>query len=223
MKKAVWIFLVGSCVVGAAFASGKAEQVVSKTDNSYAMGMLIGEDLKESGLDINYAAFARGLRETIEGNPRFDVEEAVALVRNAFNVIEAERNVQFQAEEQQFLATNAQKEGIKTTASGLQYEIIAEGTGNKPTIEDTVSIQYEGKLPQGTIFDSSYARGAPEEFQLDSIIQGFSEGLQLIQEGGTIILYIPSHLAYGPQGIAEVIPPYSVLIFKVELLTILEK
>jgi FKBP-type peptidyl-prolyl cis-trans isomerase len=121
-----------------------------------------------------------------------------------------------------FLAENSQKEGIITTASGLQYEVISEGTGARPQITDTVRVNYEGSLIDGQMFDSSYQRGEPTEFPLNGVIPGWSEGLQLMTEGSNYRFYIPSDLAYGSQGASGVIPPYSALIFNVELISVVK-
>lgn len=121
---------------------------------------------------------------------------------------------------QAFLASNATAEGVQTTASGLQYKVEVEGTGAKPTASDTVTVNYEGTLVDGTIFDSSYARNQPVTFPLNQVIAGWTEGLQLMSVGSTYMFYIPSDLAYGAAGRPPVIPPNSVLVFKVELLDI---
>ena len=119
-----------------------------------------------------------------------------------------------------FLASNASAEGVQTTASGLQYKVVTEGTGAKPTAADTVTVNYEGTLVDGTVFDSSYARNEPVTFPLNGVIAGWTEGLQLMSVGSTYMLYIPPDLAYGAVGRPPVIPSNSTLIFKVELLDI---
>lgn len=119
-----------------------------------------------------------------------------------------------------FLQENAKKEGVKTTASGLQYEVLTEGTGKKPGPTDTVRVHYRGTLLDGTEFDSSYKRGEPISFRLNQVIPGWTEGLQLMSEGSTYRLFIPSNLAYGPRGAGGVIGPDETLIFEVELLAV---
>lgn len=121
--------------------------------------------------------------------------------------------------ETQFLQDNAKRAGVKTTPSGLQYEVLREGTGKQPQASDIVKVNYEGKLVNGEIFDSSYARGEPVEFPLNQVIPGWTEGLQLMKEGGEYMLYVPAQLGYGTQGTGP-IPPNSTLIFKVELLQV---
>jgi len=121
---------------------------------------------------------------------------------------------------EKFLADNKSKPGVKTTPSGLQYSVISEGTGPKPTASSTVKVHYTGKLIDGTTFDSSVDRGEPVEFPLNGVIKGWTEGVQLMNKGAKYRFYIPQQLAYGPSSPTELIPPYSVLIFEVELLDI---
>ncbi len=121
---------------------------------------------------------------------------------------------------QEFLKENAKKEGVKTTASGLQYKVVKEGDGKSPKATDTVKVHYRGTLIDGTEFDSSYKRNEPIEFPLNGVIKGWTEGLQLMKEGSKYILYIPSNLGYGARGAGGVIPPDATLIFEVELLKV---
>ena len=121
---------------------------------------------------------------------------------------------------EKFLAANKSKEGVKTTASGLQYKVVKEGTGKQPTASDTVTVHYEGKLLDGAVFDSSIKRGAPISFPLNRVIKGWTEGLQLMKEGGKSTLYIPSKLAYGSSGAGGAIGPDETLIFEVELIKV---
>ena len=121
---------------------------------------------------------------------------------------------------QAFLAENAKKPGIKTTKSGLQYQILQEGKGKSPSANSNVRVHYEGRLLDGTVFDSSVERGEPIEFPLNQVIPGWTEGLQLMKEGGKATLYIPSQLGYGEQGVPGTIPPHSTLIFDVELIEV---
>jgi FKBP-type peptidyl-prolyl cis-trans isomerase FkpA len=212
-------------VSGFSFAEGIADEAASgteKSDTSYAFGMAIGSDLKQSGLDFNYAAFTRGFREFIENQEtRFTLDEAVEKVQTAFRAAMAKQAEYNREQEVRFMAENSIKPGVTTTLSGLQYEVLTEGTGAQPLLSDFVRVHYRGALLDGSIFDSSYDREEPVEFPLDGVIAGWSEGLLLMKEGGKSRLYIPSRLAYGAQGASGVIPPNATLIFEVELLAII--
>ena len=142
---------------------------------------------------------------------------------DAVNTVPNDNDGETMTEQQspeQFMAENAKQENVQSTESGLQYKILTAGTGPQPKASDTVTVQYEGRLVDGTVFDSSYKRGQPAQFGLNQVIQGWTEGLQLMHEGAIWELYIPASLAYGPNGIPGVIPPNSPLVFKVELVKI---
>jgi FKBP-type peptidyl-prolyl cis-trans isomerase FkpA len=190
-------------------------------DVSYAFGMIIGSDLKKAGLTFNYGAFTLGLQDMVEGkSTKFTEDEALVMVQTAFRAVMAQRAEESRAKEAQFFEENGKKPGVVTTESGLQYELLTEGTGPAPALTDTVRVNYEGALPDGTVFDSSYDRGEPEELPLAFVIPGWAEGLQLMKVGSAYRFYIPSRLAYGEEGVGNVIPPFSPLVFKVELLEI---
>ena len=207
--------------VTAPSASAAAEPVRGndKADMSYAFGIAVAEDLKQTGIkDFNYNAFIAGFRETMENQKTsMTLDEAYDIVDNAIQNAMMVLTESSRQAENEFLARNAARPGVYTTASGLQYEIITEGTGSQPSIQDMVIVHYTGILIDGTIFDSSYDYGEPVEIPLMGVIPGWSEGLQLMREGGKSRLYIPSGLAYGSQGAGGFIPPYSALIFEVEL------
>jgi FKBP-type peptidyl-prolyl cis-trans isomerase len=188
---------------------------------SYAFGMVMASQFKGSGLEFDYEAFARGFKEYYEDTAELSFEEAMAQAQTAYMVATSAQSEELRKEGAAFLAENSKKDGIMVTASGLQYESLTEGSGVKPAAEATVRVHYEGSLIDETVFDSSYTRGEPVEFRLDQVIPGWSEGLQLMNQGSTYRFYIPSELAYGEQG-NQVIPPNAVLVFKVELLDILE-
>ena len=133
----------------------------------------------------------------------------------------AERGKAARVEGERFLAENAKRPGVTVTASGLQYEVVNQGTGRRPRATDTVSCHYEGTLIDGTVFDSSYRRGEPAAFGLNQVIKGWTEGVQLMQEGAKYRFYIPWQLAYGERGAGADIPPYAALVFTVELLKVL--
>lgn len=194
----------------------------------YAIGVDIGKSLKPVKDEVDVAALVRGLEETIAGKePRLtdEVREQVKadisrkLQQKQMDERLAKAKTAKEAGEK-FLAENAKREGVKTTASGLQYEILAEGNGAQPKASDKVKVHYRGTLIDGTEFDSSYSRGQPISFPLGNVIPGWTEGLQLVKVGGKAKLYIPSELAYGERGAGAKIGPNETLIFEVELLDI---
>jgi FKBP-type peptidyl-prolyl cis-trans isomerase FkpA len=212
------------CCKAAETNSAENDSPLSKpldADTSYAFGMALSSQFKDMKLTFDYDAFTRGFREYLEDKQtKFSLDEAIARANTVYNeALEAQTEVSRQ-EELAYLAENSKKPGVNTTASGLQYEVITEGTGPKPAAEDIVRVNYEGTLIDGTVFDSSYTRGEPAEFGLNRVIRGWTEGIQLMNEGSTYRFYIPSELGYGEQGAGSMIPPYATLIFKVELLSI---
>jgi FKBP-type peptidyl-prolyl cis-trans isomerase len=218
----VCICLSGCNGKGKTGASSSPEETISK-DASYALGMNIGSSLKMDSLYPNVEEFAQGMKDILtDTKPRFTIEEAYQIFNEAFNAIAEERDKASRQIENEFLAENSKKPGVKVTSSGLQYEIIHEGNGPKPTAYDIVRVHYEGSLINGAVFDSSYSRGEPLDFSLSGVIPGWTEGLQLMNTGSAFRLYIPSDLGYGPQGAGPQIPPYSTLIFEVELLDIVQ-
>ncbi|MDR2110472.1 MAG: FKBP-type peptidyl-prolyl cis-trans isomerase [Spirochaetaceae bacterium] len=235
LKKTVIAIILATTVLFICGAGGKSEKSAAPvqetpvpapgadTDISYAFGVVLGSDLKQTGLKFDYDALLQGLKESIEGqNTRFTMEEAIGRIQTAYAEAMAEKAEENKQREAQFLAENGRKPGIITTSSGLQYEVITEGTGGRPAATDTVSVQYEGSLIDGTVFDSSYANGGPIELPLDGVIPGWTEGILLMREGGSMRLFIPSVLAYGEQGAGNFIPPNSTLIFKVDLISIVK-
>jgi FKBP-type peptidyl-prolyl cis-trans isomerase FklB len=190
---------------------------------SYAIGMSIAESLKNQNLtELDATVIAEAINDLMEGKaPRLSPEEANEIIHNH---LEEKRSAAFMAnktEGENFLTTNKSKEGIQETASGLQYEILTEGNGQKPAATDVVSVHYHGTLIDGTVFDSSVQRGTPASFGVHQVIPGWTEALQLMNVGSKYRLYIPQNLAYGanphPGG---PIQPFSTLIFDVELLAI---
>ena len=210
-----------------AFACYAADPVPLETTAAkagYAIGTNIGSGLKRDGVSIDTTALMAGIEDALAGKPTrlTDEELAAALAELQKELIAkagamGEKN---KAEGLVFLDENKTKEGVTTTASGLQYKVITQGTGNIPKSTDTVSVHYEGTLIDGTVFDSSFERGTPATFPVDGVIPGWTEALQLMPEGSTWELTIPSELAYGEQGAGADIPANSVLKFKVELLEI---
>ena len=198
---------------------------------SYALGHNIVHQLIGMGLgkSLNVDDYAAAIRDVIEGRPELmSAAEVQQTLQHFFNELEerqqaeaAERGKDARSEGEAFLAENKKKAGIVTTASGLQYEIVKEGSGRQPKASDTVRCHYEGTLIDGTVFDSSYRRGMPAEFGLRQVIAGWTEGVQLMKEGSIFKFYIPYNLAYGEHGAGADIPPYAALIFKVELIKVL--
>ena len=182
---------------------------------SYALGMGIGTQLKGMGAEkLNIDDFAQAIKDIVAGKPQMTHSEAQKRARAA------ELGKAAREEGEKYLAENAKKDGVITTASGLQYKVLQEGTGKSPKATDSVMCHYEGFLIDGTVFDSSVQRGTPATFPLQGVIAGWTEGLQLMKEGGKTRFFIPYNLAYGEAGSAGAIPPYAALIFDVELLQV---
>ena len=197
---------------------------------SYALGLGIGQQLAQMGAsDLNIDDFADAIKDVINGNvlkvPHKDaqtiVQEYFRQQEERINAIRAEQGKAAKAEGEKFLAENGKKEGVVTLKSGLQYEVLREGNGKKPKATDQVKCHYEGTLINGQVFDSSYKRNEPAVFPLNPVIPGWTEGLQLMQEGAKYRFYIPYILAYGESGAGGSIPPFATLIFDVELLEVM--
>lgn len=195
---------------------------------SYAIGLDVGRSLSHIGEKVDMDAFSKGVETSIQGKkPELSDAEILEVKKAVFKREQAKLKVKMQqtAGENEkageaFLKKNATAAGVKTTASGLQYKVLKEGTGPKPTLNDTVKVDYEGKLLDGKVFDSSYRRGKPAVFPLSDVIKGWQEGLQLMPVGSKYRLFIPANLAYGATGAGGVIGPNEVLVFDVELLGI---
>ncbi|HNY85158.1 MAG TPA: FKBP-type peptidyl-prolyl cis-trans isomerase [Candidatus Hydrogenedentes bacterium] len=190
---------------------------------SYAIGMKIGGDLKKAGLDLDMAAFSAAIEDMLKDRePAMNQEQigqAQQLLGEQLAAKRAAQQEKGKAEGAEFLKTNGARPEVKTTASGLQYEVLTEGTGPMPKATDTVSVHYKGSLLDGTVFDSSYDRGEPANFKVNGLIPGWVEALQLMKVGSKYKLYIPSELGYGERGVGE-IPPNATLVFEMELLEI---
>ncbi|KOF03060.1 hypothetical protein OB69_09160 [Roseivirga seohaensis subsp. aquiponti] len=182
---------------------------------SYAYGVQIAEMLKQQNKTLDADMVAAAVKEALADTAQLSLEQCQEiLIADQQRAMEGMKN-----ESEAFLAENATKPGVQTTASGLQYKVIQEGTGASPKAEDTVTIHYTGKLLDGNVFDSSVG-GEPLTYPVGQFIQGWIEGLQLMKLGGKMELYIPSNLAYGERGISGAIPPNAALIFEIELLDI---
>ena len=219
-----------------AFVAEFEKGLKNATDNElFVKGLEIGSNLNqqfsrseylfndstiELKLNIIKVALLDNLKK--EANVLMNAEEATEWLNKTMEAKEAEKNKALSAEGEAFLAENAKREGVFVTESGLQYEVITMGEGEKPSAESTVKVHYHGTLIDGTVFDSSVQRGEPIEFPLGGVIKGWTEGLQLMPVGSKFILYIPYQLAYGERGAGELIAPYSALIFEVELLDIVK-
>jgi len=196
---------------------------------SYALGLGIGQQLAQMGAtDLNVDDFAQSIRDVLEGRElKVSHREAQQIVQDYFQKKEekltaerAEKGKAAKGEGEKYLAENAKKEGVVTLPSGLQYQVLREGNGRKPSAKDSVKCHYEGFLIDGTVFDSSVQRGEPATFGLQQVIAGWTEGLQLMQEGAKYRFFIPYKLAYGEGGAGALIPPFATLIFDVELIEV---
>lgn len=185
----------------------------------------MGRQLKGMGVsNLDADTFRNGVMNAFDGTePAIPVEEAQKLINDYLQELQDKAEKVARAEGEQFLAENGKKENVKTTASGLQYVVEKEGTGAQPSAEDEVTVHYTGKLLNGQVFDSSVNRGEPATFPLNRVIPGWTEGVQLMKEGAKYTFFIPSDLAYGPQGVPGAIPPHSTLIFDVELIKVNKK
>ncbi len=190
---------------------------------SYALGLVIGHNLNGMGVqDINNADFAQAVADVLAGNPTALTDaEAQKIVTDFLQKQEEEKGKEAREAGEAFLADNATKEGVVVLPSGLQYLVLEEGNGKKPVATDQVKCHYEGRLIDGTVFDSSYRRGEPATFPLNGVIAGWTEGLQLMGEGAKHRLFIPYNMAYGTRGAGASIPPYAALVFDVELIEVL--
>jgi len=223
MNKLLILVALGALLASCQGAEKKPDAAAAgnATSPGYAFGVLIGENLKSTGVKIDYDAFVNGMKDVLEKNaPKIDIATANQQVQAALTDAHAKLATANQTKETQFLADNGKKSGVKTTASGLEYEVLAEGTGPKPKATDTVKVDYVGTFLDGTTFDSSIERKQPAVFPLAGVIPGWTEGIQLMSVGSKYKLYIPSKLAYGENGANGKIGPNSTLVFEVTLLSI---
>ena len=197
---------------------------------SYALGMGIGRQLNDMGAEsLNIDDFAQAIKDVLAGGKtQLDGHEAQVIVQEFFQKQEekqrasaAERHKALKQQGEQYLAENGKKDGVVTLPSGLQYQVLQEGNGRKPKATDQVKCHYEGMLVDGTLFDSSIQRGEPATFPLNGVIAGWTEGLQLMQEGAKYRFFIPYHLGYGERGAGASIPPFAALVFDVELIEVI--
>jgi FKBP-type peptidyl-prolyl cis-trans isomerase FklB len=210
------------------YGGEKLELKDQKDKESYSLGYQFGQNLKAQGMDISLEVYTTGIRDALSGKDSAMSQEEIratiselqkrvmAALQKEFKE-KAEKNL---SESKVFLEGNKKKEGVKTLPSGLQYKVVAEGSGKTPKATDTVTVQYRGTLINGVEFDSSYKKGQPATFQVKGVIPGWTEALQLMKEGSKWQLFIPPELAYGEKGAGGQIPPNSALIFEVELISV---
>jgi len=204
---------------------GSSKNANFDKDSSYALGLIQGESIK-NGMEADamrpiFSDFLKGFKDGLFGKkPRFSMDVASAKVTTALAAVSAERNALYKQKENSWLAENAKRPGIQTTKSGLQYEVLVEGKGKKPVETDSVKVHFEGKLIDGTLFDNTYERQETATIALKDTIPGWSEGLQLMNVGSKYRFYVPFELGYGEAGKRPEVPPYSTLLFSVELVDI---
>ncbi|CAI3153413.1 putative FKBP-type peptidyl-prolyl cis-trans isomerase FkpA [Acinetobacter calcoaceticus] len=231
MKKIGLIIATSTMSLSVLAATPITNKSPAKEQFSYSYGYLMGRNNTDALTDLNLDTFYQGLQEGAQSKTaRLTDEEMAKAINDYKKTLEAKQLVEFQKTGQlntqagtAFLADNAKKSGVITTKSGLQYQILKEGNGQKPKATSRVKVNYEGRLLDGTVFDSSIARNHPVEFQLSQVIAGWTEGLQTMKEGGKTRFFIPANLAYGEVGAGDSIGPNSTLIFDIELLQILPK
>ncbi len=226
-KTSLALLLLGMTVTS--FAAPVTSKSPQKDQLGYSYGYVMGRTNADTLKDLNLETFIQGLKEGSTGKASSLSDEDMAKALSQYKKqVESKQLIEFQKlaqdnqkQGQAFLAENAKKSGIITTKSGLQYQVLQAGTGKSPKANSKVKVNYEGRLLDGTVFDSSIARNHPVEFQLSQVIQGWTEGVQTMKEGGKTRFFIPANLAYGDVGSGDAIGPNSVLIFDIELLQVL--
>ncbi|HLW36455.1 MAG TPA: FKBP-type peptidyl-prolyl cis-trans isomerase [Chthoniobacterales bacterium] len=206
------------------FGEDKAAQFKDQKDKfSYAVGLNIGMNFKRQNIDVNTDMINAGVKDGLSGKPQMTMDQIRDVMMNFekdMQAKQAEVGKKNEADAEKFLADNKKKDGVKTTASGLQYKVMKEGNGAQPKSTDNVTVNYRGTLMDGTEFDSSYKRGQPATFPVAGVIKGWTEALQLMKVGSKYQLFIPPALAYGEHSPSPQIPPNSLLIFEVELMNV---
>jgi len=208
-----------------ACAKETADLSTEKQQFSYAVGYRLAQDIKRQSLDLDAAALAQAIQDVLSGaEPRLTAGQMQAAVRSQLQQQMEEQEARTKANQDRgnaFLDSNKAKPGVVVLPSGLQYKVVTEGTGKAPNATDKVQVHYRGTLIDGTEFDSSYSRGEPTKLQVDQVIQGWQEALQLMPEGSKWQIFVPAELAYGSRGAGDAIGPGETLVFEVELISIL--
>ena len=227
MKYIITAMLCLGFLISVCYGAEKTELTEPKDKESYSLGYQFGQSMKAQGVEINLETYNAGIRDALGGTTpvlsQEEIQKTVSAIQQRITAAyqkemkeTAEKNL---AEGKAFLEENKRKEGVKTLPSGLQYKVMADGFGKKPKASDSVTVNYKGTLINGSEFDSSYKRGSPATFQLDKVLKGWTEALQLMKEGSKWQLFIPPQLGYGERG-GGPIPPNSTLIFEVELISV---
>ena len=223
MKNIITLFSIILFIACKTEKPKKSANLITELDSvSYSLGVNIGENIKKQFADINLDNFEAGIKDVLEKEleAKISDNQAQAIINSYFSKKQKKESESMIEKGANFMQENAKREGVTTLPSGLQYEIITEGTGPKPTLEDNVTTHYHGTLIDGTVFDSSVDRGEPASFPVGGVIKGWTEALQLMSVGSKWKLYVPYDLAYGERGAGAQIGPYSTLIFEVELISI---
>jgi FKBP-type peptidyl-prolyl cis-trans isomerase FklB len=229
MKQLCAVIIAITFLSGACYAQEKPALKDQKSKESYSLGYQFGQYVKLHHVDIDPTIYSSGLKDALSGKEApMSKEEMESVVSGVQQRVAAaaqkemkEKAAKSAEEGKKFLAENGKKEGVKTLPSGLQYKVLKDGSGKMPKATDTVTVNYKGTLVDGTEFDSSYKRGQPASFKVNGVIKGWTEALQLMKEGAKWQLFIPAELAYGERQ-AGPIPPNSVLVFEVELISVKE-
>jgi FKBP-type peptidyl-prolyl cis-trans isomerase FklB len=220
------IIILSSLILFLACKTEKPKEsasLITELDSvSYSLGVNIGENIKKQFENINLDNFEAGIKDVLEKEleTKISDNQAQAIINSYFSKKQKKESESMIKEGANYLQENAKREGVTTLPSGLQYEVIKDGTGSIPTLEDNVTTHYHGTLVDGTVFDSSVDRGEPASFPVGGVIKGWTEALQLMSVGSKWKLYVPYDLAYGERGAGAQIGPYSTLIFEVELISI---
>jgi len=230
MKHCIAAILGIILLSGLCFGAERPELKDQKDKESYSLGYQFGKNMKSQGVELNLDVYTSAIRDGLaDAKPKLSPEEIKSTISGLQARLAAAHQKDMQetaaknlADSNAFMDANAKKEGVKTLPSGLQYRVLAEGSGDKAKATDEVTVQYRGSLIDGTEFDSSYKRGQPATFKVEKVIPGWKEALQMMNKGSKWQVFIPPSLAYGAQG-AGPIPPNSTLVFEVELMAINQK